>query len=217
MLVCIAWATWFASGNYTAQWGLYPRETSGLIGIITSPFIHDVRDYAHIVNNSVAFLFMGWMLFYFYKPVAWKVLLILWLAGGFWTWIIGRPSYHIGMSGLVYGLGFYLVTAAVLRKNAQLMAASLIIILEYGSMVWGILPVKHVHISWEGHLTGAIAGLVAAFYYRKVFPSQVEPPREWPDDEEDEDKWWEDKPENENDQQSVTIVWQYKPKDTDKQ
>lgn len=215
--VLLAWIVWLVADKNAATWGLYPKTTQGLAGILTMPFLHDFSDPAHIINNSIAFLFMGWMLFYFYKPVAWKIWLIVWLAGGFWTWIIGRPSFHIGMSGWVYGLGFYLVTAAFLRKNKQLIAGALILILEYGSMVWGIFPVKHMQLSWEGHLAGAIAGVLAAVYYRKIFPSEVEPQRQWPpEDDNEEDKWWEEPNLNKNDEQ-VKISYTFKPKDGDNQ
>jgi hypothetical protein len=209
----VAWAVWILAGLQSYQWGIYPKTLLGLTGIISSPFIHSYTDPAHIINNSIAFLFMGWMLFYFYRPVAWKVWLIVWLAGGFWTWLIGRPSFHVGMSGWVYGLGFYLVTAAFLRGNKQLIAGALIIIMEYGSMVWGIFPVKHVPLSWEGHLAGALAGIMAAFYYRKVFPSQVEPPREWPPEDEQEEPWWEEPHEG----TSTRINYTYKPRQPDNQ
>lgn len=159
--------------------GLLPREISGLPGIVTGVFIH--ADWKHLFNNSVTLLILGWALFHFYREVAWKIVLWVVLMGGLWTWISARESYHIGASGLLYGLFSFLLFSGFIRKNKQLIAISLLVGFLYGSLVWGILPIDY-KISWESHFWGFIAGSVLAIYYRKVGKQQEK--HEWDEVEE---------------------------------
>jgi len=151
--------------------GILPREFSGLIGIITSPFIHSAEDVKHILSNSVPIFILTASLIHFYKEIAPKVLTIIWLGGGFLTWIYARESYHIGMSGVVYGLTGFLFTSGAIRKYKPLMGLSLFVVFLYGSLIWGILPLE-TKVSWEGHLSGLIVGVLAAIIYRKEGPQQ---------------------------------------------
>lgn len=143
--------------------GVLPRNWEGLQGILFSPFIHS--GYEHLISNSVPLLILLTSLIYFYKEVWLRVFLISWLLGGFWLWLGGRENYHIGASGIVYGLAAFLFLSGVLRKHTGLMALSLLIVFLYGSMVWGIFPLFR-DMSWEGHLYGTVAGLLAAYMYR---------------------------------------------------
>ena len=143
--------------------GVYPREILGLKGIFFSPFIHS--DTSHLFNNSVPLFVLGSGLFYFYRKVAVKVLII---GGGFTgllTWMIGRPSYHIGASGIVYLLFSFIFFSGIIKKHYRLVAMSLITIFLYGSMIWFVLPIKE-GMSWEGHLSGFIIGILLAMLYR---------------------------------------------------
>lgn len=177
------------------SFGVYPRTLSGLKGILFSPFIHG--DATHLFNNSIPLLVLGTMLFYFYRKISWEVAIIIWLVSGVWLWIIGRPSYHIGASTFVYGLAAFLFFSGVLRRNVNLLTISLLVVFLYGSLIWGIFPIEE-HISWEGHLSGAMAGTVVAWFYRKtgesVKPKEIilEEPDDsdpyWLVDEEDEDE-----------------------------
>ena len=108
-------------------------------------------------------------LFYFYQKIAYKVLLLGILFSGLLTWIIGRPSYHIGASGVVYLLVSFVFFSGVFRKYYRLIALSLTVVFLYGSMVWYIFPTEE-GISWEGHLSGFIVGFVFAFLFRKIGP-----------------------------------------------
>lgn len=146
------------------NYGVLPKTVEGLRGIIFSPFIHSGFD--HLTSNSVPLLILITALIYFYKEVWYKVFLIVWLCGGFWLWLGGRENYHIGASGIVYGLAAFLFFSGVLRKHTGLLALSMLIVFLYGSMVWGIFPLFR-DISWEGHLYGSIAGLLCAWFYRK--------------------------------------------------
>ena len=108
-------------------------------------------------------------LFYFYRPIAWKVLFFGVLFSGLLTWWIGRPSYHIGASGLIYVLVSFIFFKGIFTKYFRLIALSLLIVFLYGSMIWYVFPVKE-GISWEGHLSGLITGLLFAVFFKKKIP-----------------------------------------------
>lgn len=146
------------------KFGVYPRTLEGFRGVFLTHFIHG--DTSHLFNNSIPLFVLLCSLFYFYKEVAYKVLLIGGFFTGFLTWMIARDSYHIGASGIVYLLFSFVFFSGIIRKHYRLVALSLIIIFLYGSMIWYILPVKD-GMSWEGHLSGFLTGLVFAIIYRK--------------------------------------------------
>ena len=152
-----------------ADYGVFPRHAEGLIGIITAPLIH--ADFEHLISNSIPMLILGATLIYFYKDLALKVFVLVYLLSGFWLWIIGRENYHIGASGVLYGLVTFLFFSGVLRKHTGLMALSLLVVFLYGGLVWGIFPLYKV-ISWESHLCGSLAGILLAFVYRKEGPQR---------------------------------------------
>ena len=145
------------------KFGVYPRNLSGFKGVFFTHFIHS--DTSHLFNNSIPLFVLTVSLFYFYKEIAWKVLIFGSLLAGISTWIIARESYHIGASGIVYLLFSFILFSGIIRKHFRLVALSLIIIFLYGSMVWYILPIKE-GMSWEGHLSGFIIGVFFAILYR---------------------------------------------------
>ncbi len=152
--------------------GILPRNIYGSHGILLSPFIHG--DYKHLIANTPSFLILSWALYYFYKEIANSVLFSMFLLSGILTWLLGRDSYHIGISGVIYALAFYIFFSGVFRKNARLSALALIIVFIYGSLFWSLLPVTEYidpKISWEGHLSGAIAGFTGAIYFRHKGPA----------------------------------------------
>ena len=146
------------------KFGVEPRSLQGLRGIVFSPFIHG--DTKHLFNNSIPLFVLSLSLFYFYREVAMKVLLYGGFLTGLLTWIIARDSYHIGASGIVYLLFSFVFFSGVLKNHFRLIAMSLVTIFLYGSMIWFVFPVEG-RISWEGHLSGLIAGLLFAFLFRK--------------------------------------------------
>jgi membrane associated rhomboid family serine protease len=158
--------------------GVYPRTLSGLKGIIFYPFIHGSLQ--HLFNNSVPLLVLTACLFYFYRPIAFKTFGLIYLLSGFWIWISARESYHIGASGLLYGLAAFLFFSGIIRKEKKVIALSLMVAFLYGGMVWGILPIQE-RVSWEGHLWGSVAGVVLAWLFRKKGPQQ--PLYQWQIDE----------------------------------
>jgi len=150
-------------GHNFTPYGVMPRSFSGLRGVLFSPFIHS--SLSHLWHNTVPTVVLTGGLFYFYRGVAWRVLVILILGGGIGTWIIGREAYHIGASGVIYGLASFLFFKGIWSKNFRLTAFSLIVVFLYGSLIWGTLPLQE-GMSWEGHLSGFITGTVLAFVIR---------------------------------------------------
>lgn len=168
----------FATGWDWAFLGVFPRESSGLLGILTGPLIHG--SWEHLINNSLPLLILGASVFYFFKKIAWQVVFISYITPGLATWIAARPSFHIGISGVVYALAFFIFFSGVFRKDIRSMTLSLLVAFWYGSMIWGVFPGQQ-GISWEGHLFGALTGLALAFNFRKAgppkktYPWQTEP------------------------------------------
>ncbi len=146
--------------------GITPLDVRGLIGIIASPFLHG--DWNHLMANSIPMLVLGGALYYFYSEIANKVLLLIILLTGLWVWLGARESTHIGASGVVYGLASFHLVSGLIRKEAKLMALSLIVVFLYGGMIWGIFPelFPHKNISWESHLSGMVAGIVLAVFFK---------------------------------------------------
>ncbi len=172
------------------SFGVFPRKLSGLIGIVSSPLIHG--DFNHLFNNSIPLLILGSAMFYFYKEVAFKVSIWIYLMVGIWTWVSAREAYHIGASGVLYGIFSFLMISGFIRKNTNLIALSFAMIFLYGSLVWGIFPID-VKISFEGHMWGFVAGVVLAFYFKKQGPQKTEyvwDEEEEEDDENDENAYW---------------------------
>tara|TARA_X000001036_G_scaffold439019_1_gene488547 strand:- start:1567 stop:2223 length:657 start_codon:yes stop_codon:yes gene_type:complete len=165
------------------KFGVFPQTFNGLKGIFFSPFIH--KDLTHLFNNSYPILILGALLFSVYRKIASQIFFWLFFISGFWLWIIGRPSFHIGASGIIYALASFLFISGVIRKNPRLAAISLIVIFLYGSMIWGILPTE-APVSWEGHLAGFAAGILVAIFYRDEGPKRIK--YQWEIDEELEEK-----------------------------
>jgi membrane associated rhomboid family serine protease len=153
--------------------GIYPMHTKGLLGILTAPLVHENFD--HLFSNIIPLFFMGGLLFYFYRPIAWKTLILIWIFGGLLVWLGGRESWHIGASGVVYGLATFHLLGGVLRKEPKMMAISLLVIFLYGGMIWGVFPdfFPGKNISWEAHLGGLLTGVITAIYYRNQGPQKT--------------------------------------------
>jgi membrane associated rhomboid family serine protease len=164
---------WFEvrNGYNFNTYGILPRSLVGLRGIIFSPFIHG--DIKHLYHNSAPLFVLLFSLLYFYRSIAWKVFIYGTLCTGLMTWLIARKSYHIGASGIIYLLFSFIFFSGIIRKNYRLVAVSLMVIFLYGSMVWYVLPVKE-SVSWEGHLSGFISGVLMAFIYRDTGPQKFQ-------------------------------------------
>jgi membrane associated rhomboid family serine protease len=158
----IYWIEIYFSFNFN-KYGVLPRDLVGLRGVFFTHFIHS--DVNHLFNNSVPLFVLLLSLFYFYRDIAYKVLIFGGVLSGFLTWSIARESYHIGASGVVYLLFSFVFFSGIIRKHYRLVALSLIIIFLYGSMIWYVLPIKD-GMSWEGHLSGFLVGFFFAVFYR---------------------------------------------------
>ena len=143
-----------------SHFGIYPREVYGLKGILFSPFLHG--DIEHLANNSVALLVLLPILRYFYKEQSFVVLFLGIIFSGLGTWLLGRPSYHIGASGLIYALVSFIFFKGIFTKYYRLVALSFTIVILYGGSVWYMFPNVKEGISCEGHLAGFIVGLALA-------------------------------------------------------
>lgn len=162
--------------------GIYPLTWEGLPGIITSPFLHS--DLRHLFNNSLPLFFLAVALFFFYSEVALKIFSLTYLSTGLLVWLGGREAWHLGASGIVYGLASFLFFSGIIRRYYRLVALSLLIVFLYGEMVWGIFPgVYGQSVSWESHMLGTISGILLAVIYRREGPQM--PVKVWDDEEEE--------------------------------
>ena len=135
------------------------------------PFIHS--GLKHLINNAIPILILGSALKFFYREIYKEIFIWSWLISGIWLWTIGRPSFHIGASGVVYALASFLFFSGIIRKNNKLISVSLFVVFIYGGMIWGLFPIIE-SISWEGHVSGAIAGLFLAFWFKKDGPQKMQ-------------------------------------------
>jgi len=188
VFVCMIWIVFWIDNTYTLnmyKYGLMPRKFTGLIGIITMPFIHG--DLRHLFNNSVPLIVLISFLFHFFKQHFFKVFIWLWILNGLWTWVLARESFHIGASGLVYAFSSFIFFSGIILHDKKHIALSLLIVFLYGSMIWGIFPIDK-HISWEAHLTGFISGIVIAFYLKSELLEHYRKIPTFDDEDEDEDE-----------------------------
>jgi membrane associated rhomboid family serine protease len=157
------------------QFGVQPLTLSGLRGIIFSPLIHAGFD--HLMSNTFPLLFLAAATIYFYRTLAYKIFFWIWVLDGIGVWLIGRDSYHIGASGIIYGLASFVMISGFVRNNRALLALSLAVAFYYGGIVFGMAPTDS-DISWEAHLVGFAAGIFLAIYYRHHGPEDEKLP-EW--------------------------------------
>ncbi|MCO6146960.1 rhomboid family intramembrane serine protease [Flavobacterium sp. NRK1] len=149
---------------YLNDYGILPRTFKGLRGIILSPFLHGSLE--HLYNNSLPLVLLIAALRYFYRDQALKVIVYGVLLSGFITWLIGRESYHIGASGLIYVLVSFIFFKGIQTRYYRLVALSLTIIILYGGIIWYVFPGVEENISWEGHLGGLISGFLFSRIYK---------------------------------------------------
>ncbi len=161
--------------------GIFPRTFSGLKGILFAPLIH--ADFNHLFSNSIPFFILSMLILNFYGRYYFNVLFLIWFFDGVGVWLIGRESFHIGASGVIYGLATFAFFSGVLKKNRNLLAMSLVVLFLYGSFIWGIWPVES-GISWEAHLFGFISGTFLAVAYKNKGPKN-DPLPEWMNEEEE--------------------------------
>lgn len=221
MAMILIWAVyWFelAVGANFNSYGVMPRTIIGLRGILLSPFIHGSLE--HLYNNTIPLGILLAALWYFYGDVASRIILYGIVLSGLLTWGIGRTSYHIGASGLIYVLASFIFFKGIFSKYFRLIALSLIVVFIYGSLLWYIFPVKE-GISWEGHLAGFLTGLFLSIGIKAKIPNPKKYAWEREDFDEDEDLFlrhfdadgnFRELPKDENPEKDVVKVnYVYKP------
>jgi membrane associated rhomboid family serine protease len=148
------------------RFGVRPRQFAGLPGILLAPLLHG--GFPHLITNSVPLVVLGTGMLYLYPNSALKVLPAVYLGAGVAVWLFGKAlSVHIGASGLVYGLVSYVFVAGVIRRDRRAIAASMLVYFLYGTLVWGVFPIKP-GVSWETHLAAALIGLAMAIAFRRL-------------------------------------------------
>jgi membrane associated rhomboid family serine protease len=200
ILLVMIWGVFFIERSFNvdlSSHGIVPRTLSGLQGVLFSPFLHG--DLNHISNNSIPLFILTTALIYFYREVSLKVLVYGILLSGIITWVIGRNSFHIGASSLIYVLVSFIFFKGMMTQYYRLMALSLTVVMLYGGLIWYVFPEVDKQISWEGHLAGLITGFVFAIYYKTPdYVKAIQYPWEKPDFNPEEDMFMKHFDENGN-------------------
>ncbi len=168
LLVGILWLVqlWVVSFEINViQYALVPRRTFGLWGILSSPFFHS--DWGHLFNNTFPLLVSGSMMYYFYRKSALPSIVIIHLMTGLAVWLFGHHGYHIGASGVAYGMVSFIFWSGIFRREVEAIILALIIVILYSGMIVGVFP-DEPGISWESHLFGALMGLFTAILFMGV-------------------------------------------------
>ncbi len=150
--------------------GIHPRDSASLFGILTSPLIHG--NWEHLTSNSLPILILGVLLFLIYDKIAIWVWILNYIFTGLLVWLFARDSYHIGASGIIYGLASFLFFSGVFRMDIKSIAIASGVAIFYGGMVWGILPIQ-TGVSWESHLFGGIVGFILAYLFRNTHKDEI--------------------------------------------
>jgi membrane associated rhomboid family serine protease len=151
---------WHFKGWTLAGFGIVPRTERGLLGIVFSPLLH--QSSAHFYANALPLFILLTVLFWDRHYHPWQTLGFVWLGSGLGTWLIGRgDSVHIGASSVIFGLVTYLVAAGLILRSWRSSFVAILVLLAFGGILYGVLP-QQGPVSWEGHLSGAIVGVLAA-------------------------------------------------------
>ncbi len=151
------------TGVELGMFGVYPRNISGLRGILLSPLIH--ADFRHLLSNTVPLFLLTVTLLAFYPRVGWRAFWLIYLLTGMAVWLFARPVYHIGASGVVYGLVAFIFWTGIFRRSLKTIVLTLVVTLLYSGYLAGILP-NQQGISWESHLLGGLVGIFVAWWFR---------------------------------------------------
>ncbi len=183
-LIVLALVFWLQveGGLQTGALSLRPGDTAHFIGIFTAPLLHG--SLGHLGANAVALLALGTLAGTVFPRASWRAVPFIWVASGLGTWLIATGGSHIGASGVTHGLGFLVFTLGLLRRDRPAIAAALIAFFFFGGMLLTVFP-REIGVSWEYHLAGAVAGVLAALVWRRADPA---PPRKrysWEDEAEE--------------------------------
>lgn len=191
-------------GDFTAL-ALRPREAWGAIGILTAPLLH--ASFAHLLSNSLPLLILITLSLAVVPRAAQRAFVLIWLGSGVSVWWLARDSAHLGASGLAHGLMFFVFAIGLLRRERAAIAAALIAFFLYGGMVLTVLP-GDPQVSWETHLGGALAGVLAALLWYRRDPAPARKRYSWEDEEEAEAAHADADPLEPARPQHVPVLWQ---------
>ncbi len=171
----------------------FPGRVDALPGILFAPLLHG--SIGHLFANTLPLLVLGTALLYGYPKAARSVVPVVWLGSGIAVWLFARPAFHLGASGLTFGMLFFLFTIGVLRWDRRAIALSLAVFFLYGGMIWGVFPTKP-NISFEYHLAGAVLGITLALFLKDLDPPPREKTYDWEGEGEgiEDDEWEEFEP-----------------------
>jgi len=159
--------------------GVYPRKVFGLKGIITAPFIHG--DFSHLFNNTIPFFVLATMTLYFYRKVAIRSIAMIYILTGIAVWLLARETFHIGLSGVVFGLFGFVLGNGIFRRNIRSIVLALIVFLLYSGMLVGLFPTEE-GVSWESHASGFVIGLFTAYFYKEELEAEEIKHAPWEDE-----------------------------------
>ena len=190
-LIAALWIIQFLqslTGTDLGIYGVFPRETFGLRGILFSPLIHS--GWPHLLSNTPPLFMLGAIVMFFYRRIAIQSFVMIYLLSGLAVWLFARDNaFHIGASGLIYGLVAFVFWNGIFRRNLKSIDLALIVVFYYGSMFMGILPNGEANISWESHLMGGLVGIFTSFWFKNSIEKDEERPT----------YSWEQEPEEEGD------------------
>lgn len=145
-----------------------PHGWRGLVGVLTAPLLHGSAE--HLGANAVSLLLLGTLAGTVYPRATLRSLPLLWIGSGLGAWLLGEVgTHHLGASGLTHGLMFLVFTLGLLRRDRPAIAAAMIAFFLYGGMLLTVLP-HEPGVSWQAHLGGALAGVIAALCFRRSDP-----------------------------------------------
>ncbi|MEO8671465.1 MAG: rhomboid family intramembrane serine protease [Tahibacter sp.] len=192
------------SGPDSFAWlGVWPREWYGLLGILTAPLVHG--SFEHLIFNSFPTAVLLTLALFNYPKATMRAFVLIWILSGIGIWLIGRPSWHFGASGLTHGLMFFLFFLGLMRQDRNAIVVAMITFFLYGGMLITVLP-REPHVSWEAHMSGAVAGMLAAWLWRKLDPAAPEPKPSW--ELEDEEEFGETDELEPQRPHAVPVLWQ---------
>ena len=173
VILLFIWAVYiyeYISNSNLNNLGVQPASVVGLRGILFAPMIHS--SISHLVNNTITFFILFNLLNSFYHTLSKSIFFLVYIFSGLLTWFLAQEGYHIGLSGVIYGVFGFLITSGLIRRNYKLLAISFAVIFWYGGLFWYVFPIEE-GMSWEGHLGGLISGVILAVVYRKQGPSPI--------------------------------------------
>lgn len=160
--VAVLWVVQLVnSAHRLTEYGLIPRDATGLRGVVLQPFLH--ADWQHLISNSVPLLLIGWAVLMAGVRTWWLVTAVVILLGGILTWLVAPGNQVIvGASGVVFGYLGYLLARALFSRELRSIVIGVVVLVFFGTLLSGLLPTVPNGVSWQAHACGFVAGVAAA-------------------------------------------------------